>query len=85
MNIELQEGTGFISQMPYRLPNRLKQAVEGEIKELLKAAIIEESESAWPSPLVPVAKPNGKIRLCIDFRKLNLATPQQQTYIPCLR
>ena len=34
--------------------------------------------------MVPVAKPNGKIRLCVDFRKLNLLTPQQQAYIPCL-
>ena len=81
MNIELQEGTGVISQMPYRLPNRLKEAVEAELP---KAEIIEESESAWASPLVTVAKPNGKTRLCIDFRKLNLATPHQQTYTPCL-
>jgi len=84
MSIELQEGTGVISQMPFRLPDRLKPAVEEEKQELLKARNIEESRSAWASSLVPVAKPNGKVRLCIDFRKLNVATPQQQTYIPCL-
>jgi len=33
---------------------------------------------------VHLAKPNGKVRLCVDFRKLNLVTPQQQAYIPCL-
>ena len=30
--------------------------------------------SPWSSPIVPVKKPDGTIRLCIDFRKLNAVT-----------
>ena len=55
-----------MSYRKYHTDYLTKQAVKGEIKELLKAEIIEESESARASPLVAVAKPNGKIRLCID-------------------
>lgn len=51
---------------------------------LVKAGIIERSDSAWSSPLVPVAKPDGGVRLCVDFRRLNSVTSQQQCYIPCL-
>ena len=40
--------------------------------------IIEESNAEWSSPLVPVVKDTGKIRLCIDYRKLNLLIPQVQ-------
>ena len=84
MKIEIHEGTKVISQNPSRLPDRLKEAVLVELDNLIKANIIEPSDSHWASPLVPVAKPNGKKRLCVDFRKLYLVTPQQQSYIPCL-
>jgi len=33
------------------------------------------------SPVVPVLKPTGKVRLCIDFHKLNEITIQEHCYI----
>ena len=32
------------------------------------------STSQWSSPIVPLIKPGGSIRLCMDFRKLNAIT-----------
>ena len=81
MSIEVENGTRVISQMPYRLPDRLKEAVRSELDDLAKADNIEPSDSHWASPLVPVVKPDGKVRLCVEFRRLNT---QQQTYMPCL-
>ena len=45
-----------------------------QVNELLKEGIIEESDSPWASAYVLAKKKNGEYRLCIDFRKLNLAT-----------
>jgi hypothetical protein len=30
-------------------------------------------EATWLSPIVVVPKNNGKLRICVDFRKLNVA------------
>ena len=84
MDIRLEPGTKVISQVPYRLPDRLKEGVKRELDDLIESDIVETSESTWASPLVPVAKPDGRIRLCVDFRWLNFITPQVQTYIPYL-
>ncbi|OWZ10302.1 reverse transcriptase [Phytophthora megakarya] len=43
------------------------------LKELLEPELIEHSESEWTSPIVIVLKKNGvDIRICIDYRLLNL-------------
>ena len=84
MKIEVEDGTKVISQRPYRVPDRLKDGVKREIDLLLESNIIEPSESAWASPCVPIVKSDGKVRLCVDYRRLNARTPQVQQYIPSL-
>ena len=65
---------------PVNLPVRgvKKQYLEklfALIKALLKAGVIEFSESEWGSPIVIVIKKNGvDIRLCIDYRAVNKLT-----------
>ena len=46
----------------------------GEVKKLLEMGVIVESESKWVSPLVIVPKKGGKLRMCIDYRRLNECT-----------
>ncbi len=53
-----------------------------ELEELERGGIIERSVSAWASPLVPVKKAGGGIRLCVDYRKLNAITVKEPYYIP---
>ncbi len=45
---------------------------------------MEESDSPWGAPIVPIHKPDGSIRLCMDYRYLNSVTPQIQYQIPLL-
>ncbi len=44
--------------------------------------IIERCRSNWASPLVPVRKPDGNVRLCVDYRRLNEVTEKEPYYIP---
>ena len=69
-------------QRPYMTANSLKQGVEDEIKWLLDRGFIEESTAEWSSPIVTVRKPNGKIRICVDFRKVNAVMTPVPFYMP---
>ena len=72
---------------PIKLKNRpLNPAMVQDLKEHLhnwtKQDVIEGSSSPWSFLLLPVKKKNGKIRWCIDFRKLNDATIKDAYPLP---
>ena len=49
--------------------------VKEEIDKLLKAGFIRRVKKAtWLSPIVVVPKKNGKNRVCVNYRKLNVVT-----------
>ena len=82
-NIELE------SDRPVRVPVRriqgpLAQEIEKECKDLLEGNIIRPSKSPFSAPVVPVRKPDGSLRLCIDYRKLNNATKGDSFPLPNL-
>lgn len=59
---------------PYRMSPAKKELLKKELDDLLEKNIIEECESAYGAPVVLIPKPNGDVRLCIDYRKLNAIT-----------
>ena len=79
--IELYDQTP-IRQRPRRLPDPVAQAVEDQCQELEELGIIEPSKSPWSSPIVPIRKKDGTIRLCVDYRKLNQATVPDRFPMP---
>jgi hypothetical protein len=58
--------------------------IKEEVDQLLKANFIRPCRYAeWISNIVPVEKKGyGKIRVCIDFRNLNRATPKDEYPMP---
>lgn len=63
-----------IKQRYRRLHPPIKDKVEEELAKMERQGVIEKSVSPWCSPLVPVRKKDGSVRICIDYRKLNSVT-----------
>ncbi len=68
---------------PKQVPLAL-YADKEELDLLLEQGIIVKSTSQWSSSMIPVRKPNGKLRICVDYRKLNAHTRRIPVYIPLL-
>jgi hypothetical protein len=50
---------------------------------LLAAKFIQYvQEATWLSPIVVVPKKNGKLKICIDFKNLNVATKKDPYPLP---
>ena len=59
------------------------EAIKVEIQKLIECGLIrEEQHPDWIANIVPVIKKNGKIRVCIDFRDLNIACPKDEFPLP---
>ena len=73
-----------VASPPYRIPDRLKEGVRKEVLKLVEQGIAVPSHSPWASPVVPVPKPDGTVRVCIDFRRLNELTEGDPYYMVTL-
>src|SRR5678815_1640639 len=72
-------------QVPVRrLQGPILQEIEANCKQLEKEGIIQRSKSPYSAPVVPIRKPDGSIRLCIDYRELNKITKGDSFPIPNL-
>lgn len=66
----------------YPSPLVTQETVRREIEVMLEMGVIEKSESPYASPIVLVRKPDGSVRFCVDFRKLNRITVFDPEPIP---
>jgi len=79
-----------INIRPYRLPWAYQEEIEKQIKEMKHNNIIRDSKSPFNFPLVVVKKKNldptgkPKLRVCVDFRKLNEVTENEAYGLPNL-
>ena len=71
-----------IRQRAYRVAPPEQDFIKEEINRMLKNDLIQPSESPWASPVVLVRKKNGKLRFCVDYRKLNSLTQRDCHPLP---
>ena len=72
-----------ISQRPYTITDsNKKKKLKEELERMEKLGVIRKSMSPWASPITLVQKPNGGIRKCGDYRKVNNVTITHAYPIP---
>ncbi|KAI2643768.1 Retrovirus-related Pol polyprotein [Labeo rohita] len=71
-----------VSVIAPSLPPSQYEEVKDHIRQLLEQGIISESCSPYSSPLVIVKKKDGNMRMCVDYRQLNLKTRKDAYPIP---
>jgi transposase InsO family protein len=72
--IQLTPGAQPVHAQPYRAGTRARAAEREEIQKMLAQDVIEPATCEWASPIVLVPKPDGSLRFCVDYRRLNAIT-----------
>ncbi|KAH9132025.1 hypothetical protein AeRB84_021442 [Aphanomyces euteiches] len=71
-----------IKSAPYRVSQCEGELMEAEIRQYEDLGLIRPSTSPWASPVLMIRKPDGSIRFCIDYRKLNDVTIKDRYPMP---
>ena len=79
--IELKD-TNPVNKPYRRLPKGLYGEVKSFVDQLIVNGWIQKSTSAYSSPIVCARKPDGSLRMCVDYRELNSKTIPDSMPIP---
>ena len=66
----------------YRLSPHEKDIIREHVKEMLRLGVITPSKSAWAASVVLAPKKDGKLRFCVDYRRLNNITARDEFPLP---
>ncbi|KAM2916984.1 hypothetical protein FF1_045837 [Malus domestica] len=81
--LRIKLGCKPLRQPPCRFSTEVQLGMKDELVRLLKAGFIRTARYVkWLANIVPVLKKNGVLRICIDFRNLNMATPKDEYPMP---
>lgn len=86
INIPIDKSIQPVSQPCRRVPIPLESRINDKIQELIITDIIEpvDGPSDWISPLVPVLKSDGDVRICVDIRRANQAIIRENYPLPTM-
>jgi len=82
VTVRLVEGASPPKRRPFRLSPAERDELERQVKYLLSMGYIAPSTSPFGSPVLFVPKPDGSLRMCVDFRALNAITVRHQFEMP---
>ncbi|WJX89440.1 hypothetical protein P8452_71439 [Trifolium repens] len=83
LKLPIKVGKKPVKQLPRRFAPDIVSKIKEEIERLLKSKFIRTARYVeWLANIVLVIKKNGTLRVCIDFRDLNNATPKDEYAMP---
>ncbi|BHF78402.1 hypothetical protein SprV_0602151500 [Sparganum proliferum] len=71
-----------IWQAPRRIPVLYQNEVRDQLDNMPATGVIRPSHSPWASPVTLVPKKDGKLRFCIDYRRLNAVRTRDSFPLP---
>ena len=82
-HLSIAPGIKPVKQKLRKMHPHVALLVKAELEKLLKAGFIRAIDYAeWISNIVQVSKHDKSIRVCTDFRDLNLACPKDDFPLP---
>ena len=78
--IQLKESHKPVQHPPRHVAVSLKPPYKADLERLTQLAVIQEvrEHTEWINSIVPVKKPDGSSRLCLDPKDLNQAIKRNQ-------
>ena len=80
--IKMKKGTRPTKQRPRRTNEVEELIAHDAIRVMFDRGVIQRSQSPWASPILLADKKNGKVRFCVDYRKLNDNTIKDSYPLP---
>jgi hypothetical protein len=80
--IEVVPGAAPSFKKHYGMTSPELAELKKQLDELLEKKFIRPSTSPWGAPVLFVKKPDGSLRLCIDYRGLNAVTIKNKNPLP---
>lgn len=69
VKLELKDGAKPVFCKPRHVPLALREPIDKELKRLIDCGVLVQVDHAeWATPLVPVLKPDGSVRICGDYK-----------------
>ena len=81
--LPLREEYAPIKQKLRRVKPEMLLKIKEEVKKQLDVGFLEVSKyPQWVANIVPVSKKDSKVRMCVDYRDLNRASPKDNFSLP---
>ena len=85
-HIKVDKTVDPVQHTPWRVLVALRTRLQVELDRMAEENIIAPvtTPTRWVSSLVVVPKPNGKLRICLDPKDLNIATQREHYPLPTI-
>jgi len=80
--IEVTTGVRPQRAQHYRASHASRDVIAKEAQRQRDLGVIESSSAEWNFPVVPLPKPDGTMRFCVDYRRLNKGTVRDVYPLP---